>query len=66
MDPERLDYVKKLINGEIQDKDMPNGFGLANVNQRLKLNYGAEYGLLMSSEDGEWTEISAIIPTVKN
>ena len=45
---------------------MPNGFGLANVNQRLKLNYGAEYGLLMSSEDGEWTEISAIIPTVKN
>jgi len=66
MDPERLAYVKKLINGEIQDKDMPNGFGLANVNQRLQLNYGPEYGLLMSSEYGEWTEISAIIPAVKN
>ncbi|MDO4261292.1 MAG: sensor histidine kinase [Eubacteriales bacterium] len=65
MEPERLEHVRRLINGELKEEDVPSGFGLFNVNQRLRLNYGAEYGLLLSSEYGEWTEICAVIPAVK-
>ena len=65
MDPERLAYVQRLISGELKDEDAPSGFGLFNVNQRLQLNYGPEYGLILASEEGEWTEVNAIIPAVK-
>ena len=65
MDPERLAYVQRLISGELKDEDAPSGFGLFNVNQRLQLNYGPEYGLLLASEEGEWTELNVIIPAVK-
>ena len=65
MDPERLAYVQRLISGELKDEDAPSGFGLFNVNQRLQLNYGPEYGLLLASEEGEWTEVNVIIPAVK-
>jgi len=65
MDPERLAYVQRLISGELKDENAPSGFGLFNVNQRLQLNYGPEYGLILASEEGEWTEVNAIIPAVK-
>lgn len=65
MDPERLAYVQRLISGELKDEDAPSGFGLFNVNQRLQLNYGSEYGLILASEEGEWTEVNVIIPAVK-
>ena len=65
MDPERLAYVQRLISSELKDEDAPSGFGLFNVNQRLQLNYGPEYGLILASEEGEWTEVNAIIPAVK-
>lgn len=65
MDPERLAYVQRLISGELKDEDAPSGFGLFNVNQRLQLNYGPEYGLILASEEGEWTEVNVIIPAVK-
>lgn len=65
MDPKRLAYVQRLISGELKDEDAPSGFGLFNVNQRLQLNYGPEYGLILASEEGEWTEVNVIIPAVK-
>lgn len=66
MDSERLAYVKKLISGELKDKDTPSGFGLFNVEQRIRLNYGPEYGIQFFSEYGEWTEVRVVIPAVKN
>ena len=32
------------------------------MNQRLKLNYGEEYGLKIESVYGEGTEVMAVIP----
>lgn len=66
MRPEQLDKVRKIINGELSDKDNPSGFGLFNVDQRLRLNYGPEYGLVIDSEYGDWTEVLVTIPIVKN
>lgn len=62
---ERLDYVRRLIRGELEDYDNPSGFGLFNVAQRIRLNYGAEYGIKLESVYGEWTKVTITIPVVK-
>lgn len=64
----RLETVRRIINGEegnMEKSQKMAGFGLYNVEQRIRLNYGAEYGLTIDSEYGEWTEIKVMIPAVK-
>jgi len=39
-----------------------DGIGLKNVNDRIKLVYGRQYGLSISSTPGQGTEISILIP----
>lgn len=66
MEPERLEHVRKLIRGELKDQNEPSGFGLVNVEQRIRLNYGPEYGLTLASEYGKGTKVTIRIPAVKN
>lgn len=40
------------------------GYGLFNVNERVKLFYGFDYGVRVRSRLGEWTEVSIRIPKV--
>ncbi len=40
-----------------EQKEETGGFGLFNVNQRIQLNYGREYGLKIQSTYGQGTEI---------
>lgn len=65
MTKERLQEVRKIIRGEAEDYNSPSGFGLFSVEQRIRLNYGAEYGIEMNSVCGEWTEVRITIPAVK-
>lgn len=39
-----------------------NGYGLKNVEQRIKLEYGDEYGLIIKSENGAGTVVTVHIP----
>ena len=39
-----------------------SGIGLPNVDRRIKLNYGDEYGLTIESEEGSFTEITIRMP----
>lgn len=64
MDPEKLTKVRRIISGE-QDPGDPSGFGLFNVDQRIRLNYGTRYGLAMKSVYGSWTEAVVTIPAQK-
>lgn len=41
------------------------GFGLSAVNQRLQLQFGKEYGLTITSEEGVGTMVTARIPYVE-
>lgn len=66
MTPERLGEVRKIIMGEREDTKEKGGFGLFNVNERIRLNYGREYGLNIESIYGEGTCIWVTIPAVKN
>lgn len=54
----------KLISicNNLNKGDFSSNYGLANVNERLKLNYGEEYGLTIESKQGEGTKISFMYP----
>lgn len=62
----RLADIRKIIIGELESRNRASGFGLFNVDQRLRLNYGLQYGLEIDSEYGAWTEVRVMIPAVKN
>ena len=42
-----------------------SGFGLANVNERIRMYYGAEYGMKIRSTPGEGTTVEIVIPAVR-
>jgi two-component system, sensor histidine kinase YesM len=60
MDEEELTALRQEI--EMPVSKQSTGFGLANVNKRIKLNYGNQYGLDIYSKKGEGTEIMIRIP----
>ena len=60
MDEEELNALRKEI--ELPGSKQSTGFGLANVNKRIKLNYGNNYGLSIQSKKGEGTDIMIKFP----
>ena len=67
MTPEKLAEVQEEMNSDhLNEKNTdPSGFGLYNVVQRIKLNYGPQYGIWISSTYGEGTEARVEIPAIK-
>lgn len=57
----------KRLRAEIAKpcKETEKGFGLANVNERIRMNFGMEYGMTIESEKGAGTKVSIVIPAVK-
>ena len=43
-------------------KETDSGFGLANVNERIRMNFGLEYGITIHSKQGEGTLVQVVIP----
>lgn len=65
MSRERLEELRRQIQDREREEDESSGFGLFNVNQRLQLNYGSEYGLEIDSVYREWTTVTVKIPAIK-
>jgi two-component system sensor histidine kinase YesM len=65
MTAKRLEIVMETINNESLNVTKDGGFGLRNVNQRIKLYYGRQYGLDIKSKYTEGTHVSMIIPEVR-
>jgi two-component system, sensor histidine kinase YesM len=42
-----------------------HGYGVKNVNKRLKINYGEQYGLTYKSVEGKGTTVEIRIPSIK-
>ncbi len=60
IEEERLISINAgLLEGKSEQKE---GYGIYNVNERLKLYYGEDYGLMFESRFGEWTRATIIIP----
>lgn len=64
MTEEQLAQLRIRIRVEGREEKESSSFGLFNVNQRIRLNYGAEYGVEIDSCYGEWTEVMVTIPAV--
>ncbi len=62
MDEEELSKIRSDISKPCKETDA--GFGLANVNERIRMNFGVEYGMSVESKKGEGTTVTVIIPAV--
>ncbi|MDO4633211.1 MAG: histidine kinase [Eubacteriales bacterium] len=63
MTPEKLASVQQAMKRNENDQTTdPSVFGLYNVEQRIRLNYGPGYGIWLSSTYGEGTEAYVEIP----
>jgi two-component system sensor histidine kinase YesM len=63
MSREKLAEIRALLAGEAGGAVVAeSGYGINNVNQRIKLYYGQDYGLSIQSEYLHGTRISLIIP----
>lgn len=65
MPANELSKLIREINKPQSKIDMKTGFGLKNINQRIKLYYGSQYGITVISEFMNGTTIRVIIPIVK-
>lgn len=60
IDGTKLDYIQKSLNET--ENDSSKRIGLKNVHQRIKLYYGDDYGLKVSSEPDHGTRIDILLP----
>lgn len=61
--PYRLSRIQERLDDESYEISQEDGgFGLANVNKRIKLYYGNQYGLSIESQYQEGTRVAVTIP----
>lgn len=60
MEKEELEHLRAEIEKPCQETE--KGFGLANVNERIKMTYGPEYGIDIESRKGIGTKVTVKIP----
>ena len=60
--PDKLSLLQAELADNPGDIKQESGFGIGNVNQRIKLYYGKQYGLSVKSEYNTGTCVSFIIP----
>jgi two-component system sensor histidine kinase YesM len=62
---EKLALLKDELADDSGDIRMESGFGIGNVNKRIKLYYGKQYGLSVRSEYNTGTCVTLVIPAKK-
>ena len=65
MSPETLEILRKQINAPRQPDKQDSGYGLYNVNERIRIFYGPDFGLNIDSDPDIGTEITLKIPKLE-
>lgn len=60
MSREQLEKLREDIKQPCKETEA--GFGLANVNERIRIHFGTEYGMTIDSVEGEGTTVRLVIP----
>ena len=60
--PEKLAQLRADLNDDSGDIKLESGFGIGNVNNRIRLYYGKSYGVSIRSEYNSGTCVTLIIP----
>lgn len=70
--PERLRQINELLNSDTEylpqsrlQSSNGTGMGLLNINKRIKMYFGEEYGLLMRSARNVGTDVEIVLPAVR-
>ena len=58
--------MSHIFTSYAKGKTAENGIGIPNIQERLHLYYGLEYGLLFESTKGEGTIVTVCIPREKD
>jgi sensor histidine kinase YesM len=61
---EKIDQI--LYSGLDQGRHKYSGIGLININERLRIKYGSDFGLKIESEENKGTTVSILLPIIKN
>jgi two-component system, sensor histidine kinase YesM len=64
--PERLDQLLAELNDDSGDMKLESGFAIGNVNKRIRLYYGRQYGLSLESEYNTGTCATLVIPAIRD
>jgi two-component system sensor histidine kinase YesM len=63
---ETIDDLQKIIDdNDYETKTNGNGIALKNINKRIKVQFGEEYGILITSEYNEYTKIIIKLPSTR-
>ncbi len=63
IDKERLEYLSNALKNNLPiSSTQHTSIGISNINSKLKLLYGDEYGLIIHSTEGEGTRITLRLP----
>ena len=62
--PDKLEALNRYLNEDLYKEDKSH-YGLRNVVRRIKTYYGKEYGMQISSDVGEFTDVMIRIPYLK-
>ena len=64
IDREQLEQINRRIQDPGASGNHTKSIGLKNVNERIKLYYGEEYGIRISSEPGQGTVVRIKLPVI--
>ena len=63
MNEEELEILRKKISGEIETRGgSSNGIGLKNVQDRIHMEFGEQYGIEVAAMEGCYTKVCVCIP----
>ncbi|WP_219835430.1 sensor histidine kinase [Paenibacillus sp. R14(2021)] len=62
---ERLIEIRRQLGAATDGLENGDGMGMSNVNARIKLLFGDEYGLFISSEEHAGTTVKLLIPVLE-
>jgi two-component system, sensor histidine kinase YesM len=60
--PDKLAQLRAELDDDSGDIKLESGFGIGNVNKRIRLYYGRPYGLSIRSEYATGTCVTLVIP----
>lgn len=66
MDEEKLEKIRLMLDGKCEPNSKMMSIGIKNVNDRLKLYFGEEYGISIDSIPGEGTRVLIKLPVLEN
>jgi len=64
MSQEKMEEIRCMLRLQTTDPHTIKGIGLYNVNKRILLNFGDQYGISLRSEEGIGTQVSIRIPKI--